>query len=90
MGKKELIVELNQKIDSIPKNLKNFNLQLIKNGTQITYTYDTKSERTGITNLLNSIKNEGLILKDINTKKTSLESIFIKLVKNNKKWIFLV
>ena len=48
-----------------------------------TYLYDNQNERTGITTLLNSIKDEGLNLKDINTEKSSLESIFINLVKGD-------
>ena len=81
LGQKKLIIELQDKIIKIPNNLKHYNLVLKKNGTQIIYTYDTKNERTGITTLLNLIREEGLILKDLNTEKSSLESIFIDLVK---------
>ena len=81
LGQKKLIIELQEKIFKIPSNLKNYNLVLKKDGTQITYTYDTKNDRTGITTLLNLIREEGLNLKDLNTKKSSLESIFVNLVK---------
>ena len=81
LGQKKLIIELQKKILIIPDKLKKFDLILNKNLNQITYTYDTKYERTGITELLNSIKDEGFILKDLNTEKSSLESIFINLVK---------
>jgi len=81
LGQKKLIIELQEKIKSIPRKLKYFDLVINKNLNQITYTYDTKNERTGITELLNLIKSEGLILKDLNTEKSSLESIFINLVK---------
>jgi len=81
LGQKKLIIELQEKIKSIPSKLKYFDLVINKNLNQITYTYDTKNERTGITELLNLIKSEGLILKDLNTEKSSLESIFINLVK---------
>ena len=81
LGQKKLIIELQEKIVKIPNNLKNYNLVLKKDGTQITYTYDTKNDRTGITTLLNLIREEGLNLKDLNTEKSSLESIFINLVK---------
>ena len=81
LGQKKLIIELQDKIAEIPYNLKNYNLVLKKDGTQITYTYDTKNDRTGITTLLNLIREEGLNLKDLNTEKSSLESIFINLVK---------
>jgi ABC-2 type transport system ATP-binding protein len=81
LGQKKLIIELQEKIKNIPSQLKYFDLVFNKNLNQITYTYDTKNERTGITELLNLIKSEGLILKDLNTEKSSLESIFINLVK---------
>ena len=81
LGQKKLIIELQEKITKIPNNLKNYNLVLKKDGTQMTYTYDTKNDRTGITTLLNLIREDGLNLKDLNTEKSSLESIFINLVK---------
>ena len=84
LGQKKLIIELSEKIIKIPDNLKDYNLVLKKDGKQITYTYDTKNDRTGITTLLSLIKEEGLNLKDLNTEKSSLESIFINLVKGSK------
>ena len=54
----------------------------------MTYTYDTKNDRTGITTLLNLIREEGLNLKDLNTEKSSLESIFINLVKGSNDELF--
>jgi ABC-2 type transport system ATP-binding protein len=81
LGQKKLIIELQEKIKSIPSKLNSFNLEINKNQTQVTYTDDTKNERTGITELLNLIKSEGFVLKDLSTEKSSLESIFINLVK---------
>ena len=81
LGQKKLIIELQKNITKIPKNLLSFNLILNNEGNLITYIYDTKNDRTGITTLLNELKNEGLNLKDITTEKSSLESIFINLVK---------
>ena len=83
LGEKKLIIELKQKLLFIPTNLKIYKLTLDKNGTKLTYLYDNQNERTGITTLLNSIKDEGLNLKDIKTEKSSLESIFINLVKGD-------
>jgi len=83
LGQKKLIIELQEKIQSIPSKLKHFDLIINEDLNQITYTYDTKNERTGITELLNLIKSEGFILKDLNTEKSSLESIFINLVKGS-------
>jgi ABC-2 type transport system ATP-binding protein len=83
MGQKKLIIELQEKIKNIPKKLDNYNLSLNNDGNKLTYIYDTKSKRTGITSLLNEIRNEGFTLKDITTEKSSLESIFINLVKGS-------
>jgi len=81
LGQKILIIDLHEKIQNIPKSLNTYDLILNNEGTQLTYTYDTKNNKTGITSLLNHLREEGLNLKDINTKKSSLESIFINLVK---------
>ena len=81
MVKKLLIIDLHDKIKNIPNSLNKYNLILSNDGTKLTYTYDTKKNKTGITSLLNNLREEGLNLKDINTEKSSLESIFINLVK---------
>ena len=83
LGQKKLIIELHQKIMKIPDNLRNYDLKISNDGYQLTYTYDTKNERTGITSLLNQLRNEGLNLRDISSEKSSLEDIFINLVKGN-------
>ena len=67
----------------MPILLKNFNLELNNEGNKIIYTYDTKNENTGITSLLQTLRDEGIKLKDINTEQTSLENIFINLVKGS-------
>ena len=81
LGEKILIIDLHKKIINIPNSLNKYDLTLNKEGTKLTYTYNTKKDKTGITSLLNNLREEGLSLKDINTKKSSLESIFINLVK---------
>ena len=81
LGQKILIIDLHDKIQKIPNSLNIYDLILNKDGNQLTYTYDTKKDKTGITSLLNNLKAEGINLKDINTEKSSLESIFINLVK---------
>ena len=83
LGQKKLIIELHQNIMKIPDNLRNYDLKISNDGYQLTYTYDTKNERTGITSLLNQLRNEGLNLRDISSEKSSLEDIFINLVKGN-------
>ena len=83
MGQKKLIIDLQISINSLPVSLKDYNLELNKKGYQIIYTYNNKNENTGITSLLQSIRDEGIKLKDINTEKSSLESIFVNLVKGS-------
>ena len=84
LGQKILKIEINSKIDRIPKSLEIYNLQISNKGKTIIYFYDTKSERTGITALLSELKNNGIQLKDITTEQSSLESIFLNLLKESK------
>ena len=83
MGQKKLIIDLQSSIKSLPILLKNFNLELNNEGNKIIYTYDTKNENTGITSLLQTLRDEGIKLKDINTEQSSLENIFVNLVKGS-------
>ena len=83
MGQKKLIIDLQSSIKSLPILLKNLNLELNNEGNKIIYTYDTKNENTGITSLLQTLRDEGIRLKDINTEQSSLENIFINLVKGS-------
>jgi len=80
LGKKQLMVELRAPIERIPLSLASFNLELSADGQQLTYTFDTQSERTGITALLQAVNEAGLGLKDLNTSQSSLEDIFVNLV----------
>ncbi len=81
LGKKQLTLELTQSLDEIPPSLKEFDLELINEGNALTYTYDTTKERTGITTMLNAISESQIKFKDLNTKQSSLEEIFVELVK---------
>lgn len=83
LGKKQLVVELKVPIDEVPKSLSDYDLELGEDGQSLTYTFDTQSERTGITALLQSIGAAGLLLKDLNTTQSSLEDIFVNLVHQN-------
>ena len=84
LGQKILKIELVNSIKGIPTDLKNFNLELNQEKNTLTYIYDTKGKNTGITSLLSEIKNLGIQLKDISTEQSSLESIFLNLVKESK------
>jgi len=81
LGKKQLIVQLPDPIDAIPARLDVYGLELSPDGTKLTYTYDTQSERTGITGLLSELTLAGINFKDLDTTQSSLEEIFVSLVK---------
>ncbi len=83
MGQKKLIIHLHDTLKSIPVNLKKYNLIIKDNGNKLVYIYDITTSNTGITSLLQSIKDEGIKLKDINTEESSLENIFVNLVKGS-------
>lgn len=80
MGKKQLQVELKQSIAGIPETLHDYRLELSDDGCFLTYTYDTRGERTGITALLQGLNDAGLSLKDLHSSQSSLEEIFVSLV----------
>jgi len=84
LGQKILRIELNNKIEKIPYQLEHFNLELNKDMNILTYIYNTKGQNTGITSLLTEIKNLGMQLKDISTEQSSLESIFLNLLKESE------
>ncbi|MDA7604006.1 ABC transporter ATP-binding protein [Candidatus Pelagibacter sp.] len=83
MGHKKLTVELQYEISKIPDSLDKYKLVLGKNKMSIDYTYNVQAEQTGITNLLQDIKDAGLKLKDLKTEQNTLEKIFVSLVKEN-------
>ncbi|MDC1128448.1 ABC transporter ATP-binding protein [Candidatus Pelagibacter sp.] len=83
MGHKKLTVDLQEEISKIPDSLDKYKLVLGKNKMSIDYTYNVQAEQTGITNLLQDIKDAGLKLKDLKTEQSTLEKIFVSLVKEN-------
>jgi len=83
LGQKQLLIELRETIDSVPESLERYNLQLNETGQGLTYTYDVRGERTGITALLKAIQDAGLTLKDLSTNQSSLEDIFVNLVSSD-------
>lgn len=82
MGTKELSVDLQDEIEQIPAGLDGYDLRLTEGGRRLVYTYDTKAGRTGITGLLNDLSAAGLTLRDLQTSQSSLEDIFVDLVKD--------
>ena len=83
MGHKKLTVELQGEIYEIPDSLEKYKLVLGNNKMSIDYTYNVQAEQTGITNLLQDLKDAGLKLKDLKTEQSTLEKIFVSLVKEN-------
>jgi len=83
MGHKKLQVDLQDKLLEIPSSLSKYNLELGKENMSVNYTYNVKAKSTGITNLLQDIKDAGLKLQDLKTEQTTLEKIFVELVKEN-------
>ncbi|WP_368344991.1 ABC transporter ATP-binding protein [Pelagovum sp. HNIBRBA483] len=81
MGRKQLRIDLAESITQVPESLAEFGLSLSDDGMSLTYEYDTRAERTGITTLLAKMQDTGLKLADLQTKQSSLEEIFVGLVK---------
>ena len=84
MGQKILTIELQEKIKIIPESLKGYNLSINDDGLSLNFTYNSQSESTGITTLLQEVKNSGLKLRDLKSNQTSLENIFEQLLKENE------
>ena len=83
MGHKTLSVELQEEINKVPDTLKKYNLVLGNNNMSLDYTYNLNEKQTGITNLLQDIKDSGLKLRDLKTEQSNLEKIFVTLVREN-------
>ena len=83
MGRKVLSVELQEEIQNIPNSLKKYNLIIGNNKMSLVYTYNLEEKQTGITNLLQDIKDSGLKLRDLKTEQSNLEKIFVTLVREN-------
>ncbi|HKS19796.1 MAG TPA: ABC transporter ATP-binding protein [Bradyrhizobium sp.] len=81
LGKKHMTLHLHNKLEAIPAALTNYNLELSGDGRELTYDYDTQGERTGITSLLSDLRNAGIRISDLDTKQSSLEDIFVSLVR---------
>ena len=84
LGKKQLTLELREPLTAVPSALAAYKLSLAGGGSQLTYTYDTKSEYTGITALLDELAQAGIKFKDLQTTQSSLEDIFVGLVRHGQ------
>ena len=81
MGHKKLTIDLQEKISQIPTTLQKYNLSFTPDLMSLNYTYNVQAKRTGITNLLQDLKDAGLKLKDLKTEQSNLEKIFVNLVR---------
>ena len=80
-GQKILKIQLQKRLNQLPKEFSEENVKLSDDGLSLTYIYDTKQKKTGITKLLSNLSNSGINLRDIQTDQSSLEEIFVNLVK---------
>ena len=83
MGHKKLTVDLQEEINEIPSSLEKYKLKIRSDKMSVDYTYNLKTKQTGITNLLQDLKDAGLKLRDLKTEQSTLEKIFVSLVKEN-------
>jgi ABC-2 type transport system ATP-binding protein len=84
LGKKQLTLQLQKKLDAIPDELAAHRLTLAADGNELLYNYDTRGERTGITALLGDLNRAGIRFRDLSTTQSSLEDIFVDLVRQEK------
>ena len=84
LGKKELVLQLAEPLDVIPASLEDYELELSDDHNELVYHYDTKREHTGITALLGALQESGIRFNDLQTSQSSLEEIFVGLVKRKE------
>ena len=84
LGQKSLTLELQNQMDQVPEGLSEFRVVLGDDGTQLIYEYDTQAERTGIARLMTALGEQGIVLKDLQTNQSSLEDIFVNLLKEEQ------
>jgi ABC-2 type transport system ATP-binding protein len=83
LGRKQLVLQLQEPLREIPAQLAAYQLEIGRDGEELIYTYDTQGERTGITALLAELNRAGVRFSDVNTTQSSLEEIFVSLVRNS-------
>ena len=84
LGKKQLTLQLQSPLEALPANLVGHALELANDGNELIYTFDAQAEETGIADLLRRLSNEGVDFKDLHTSQSSLEEIFVSLVRDAK------
>ncbi|HEV2094304.1 MAG TPA: ABC transporter ATP-binding protein [Rubrobacter sp.] len=84
LGKKQLTLQLQERLEEVPAKLADYNLELAADGNELVYTYDTRSGRADIAALLANLSGTGVRFRDLQTKQSSLEEIFVSLVREEK------
>ncbi len=84
LGKKQLTLQLHEALDHVPESLAGHHLALANGGCELIYTYDSQGSRTGITGLLTDLSHAGIRFKDLDTTQSSLEDIFVDLVRQSR------
>jgi ABC-2 type transport system ATP-binding protein len=82
LGRKQLTLQLQHALAHVPPGLSAYGLELSKDGNELTYTYDAQRERIGIVDLLKDLGDAGIHFKDLHTTQSSLEDIFVSLVRD--------
>ncbi len=82
LGKKHLLVEFKNAVHELPNELDSFDVKLSEDGTKLSYTYDARADASGLSRVINILSSAGLGLKEVQTKQSSLEEIFVDLVNN--------
>ena len=82
LGKKQLVLHLQTRLDCIPVELAGYHLDLSADGNELVYTFDAKGDRTGIAALMRQLSKLGIDFKDLQTSQSSLEEIFVSLVRS--------
>ena len=82
LGKKQMTLELQQKLGAVPAGLESYDLELSADGQSLVYSYEAQGDRRGVTRLIEELLRQGIRLKDINTTQSSLEDIFVDLVRS--------
>ncbi len=84
LGKKELTLHLHEPLDRVPESLAAYGLELKADGTEVKYSYDTQRDRTGIAALIRDLNEAGIRFNDLRTRQSSLEEIFVNLVRRGR------
>jgi ABC-2 type transport system ATP-binding protein len=84
LGKKQLTLELHEPLADLPAGLMDYPIVLSADGRELTYTYDTRAQRTGITTLLSQLSESGIRFRDLRTSQSSLEEIFVDLLRQSR------